>query len=79
MWIGWLVIVRLPKRMRTRSPLRTTSGSMPGKTRLLKVHRLKSSIVLTFGRVAAGLDVVGVQHEDEVAVDLGMLAGPSGG
>ena len=50
---------------------RTTSGSMPGKTRLLKVQRLKSSIVLTFGVVAAGLDVVGVEQEHEVAVDRG--------
>ena len=49
-WIGWLVMVRLPMRMRTRSPSRTGSGSMPGNTRLLKVHMLKSVISLTFGR-----------------------------
>ena len=48
-WIGWLVMVRLPMRTRTRSPLRTTSGSMPGKTRLFQVQRLKSVMVMTFG------------------------------
>jgi hypothetical protein len=47
--IGWFVIVRLPKRMRTRSPVRATRGSIAGKTRLFQVHRLKSSIVLTRG------------------------------
>ena len=40
-----------------------TSGSMPGKTRLFQVHRLKSSIVLTLRRGAARLDVVGVEQE----------------
>ena len=39
-WIGWLVIVRLAMRTRTRSPRRTGSGSMPGKTRLFQVHML---------------------------------------
>ena len=41
-------------RMRTRSFCRTTIGSMPGNTRLLKVHRLKSSMVLTFGVMLPG-------------------------
>jgi hypothetical protein len=36
-------------RMRTRSPWRTFIESMPGKMRLLNVHRLKSSIVMIFG------------------------------
>ena len=50
MWIGWLVMVRLPMRTRTRSPCRTTSGSMPGNTRVFQVHRLKSVMVMTLGR-----------------------------
>ena len=36
-------------RTRTRSPRRTGSGSMPGKTRLFHAHILKSSISATFG------------------------------
>ena len=48
-WIGWLVMVRLPKRIRTLSPWRATMGSMPGQTRLLKHHMFMSSIVLTLG------------------------------
>ena len=52
--IGWLVIVRVPMRMRTRSFSRTTSGSMPGKMRLFQLHRLKSSIVMIFGVAAPG-------------------------
>ena len=43
------VMVRLPMRTRTRSPLRTLSESMPGNARLFQVHRLKSSMVLTLG------------------------------
>jgi hypothetical protein len=34
LWIGWFVMMRLPMRMRTRSPLRTTDGSILGNTRL---------------------------------------------
>jgi hypothetical protein len=49
MWIGWLVMVRLPMRTRTRSPFLTLSESMPGKARLFQVHRLKSSMVLILG------------------------------
>ncbi len=30
MWIGWLVIERLPSRTRTRSPSFTSSGAVPG-------------------------------------------------
>ncbi len=41
MWIGWVVMVRLP--MRTRTPRHTGSTSMPGKTRRVQVHRLKLS------------------------------------
>ena len=51
---------------------------MPGNTRLLKVHRLKSGIVVDVRRVAAGLDVVGVEQEDEVAVDPAMSVGSFG-
>ena len=47
--IGWFVIVRLPMRMRTLSPWRTFSESMPGKMRLFHDHRLKSSIVMILG------------------------------
>jgi len=36
-WMGWLVMVRLPIRMRTRSPSLTGNVSMPGNTRLLIV------------------------------------------
>ncbi len=54
MWIGWFVIVRLPMRMRTRSPVRATNGAMPGNARLFQVHRLKSSIVLTRGVALPG-------------------------
>ena len=54
MWIGWLVMVRLPMRRRTRSPCRTLMLSMPGKARLFQVHRLKSSMVLTLGVLAPG-------------------------
>ena len=57
-------------RMRTLSFWRTFIESMPGKMRLLNVNRLKSSIVMIFGVYAAGLDVVGVEQEHEVAVDL---------
>lgn len=53
-WIGWLVMVRLPMRMRTRSPRRTGRAAMPGKTRLFQVHRLKSVMVATFGTWAPG-------------------------
>jgi len=52
--MGWLVIVRLPTRMRKRSPVRKTNGSMPGKTRLFQVHRLKSVISLVHGVAAPG-------------------------
>ena len=62
-------MVRLPMRTRTRSPSRTTSGSMPGNTRLFQVHMLKSVIVIDLRQVAAGIDVVGAHDEDEVAVD----------
>ena len=48
-WIGWLVIVRLPTRRRTRSPRRTLSESMPGKMRLFHDQRLKSSMVMILG------------------------------
>ena len=48
-WIGWLVIVRLPIRMRTLSFNRTFNESMPGKIRLFQLHRLKSSIVMILG------------------------------
>ncbi len=48
-WIGWLVIVRLPIRMRTLSFFRTISGLIPGNTRLFHDQRLKSSIVMIFG------------------------------
>ena len=41
-------------RMRTLSFLRTTSGSMPGNTRLFNDHRLKSVIVMIFGVAAPG-------------------------
>ena len=41
-------------RMRTRSPVRTSSGSVPGNTRLLKVKMLKSIIT-----VGSGVDVPG--------------------
>ncbi|MCY1524589.1 hypothetical protein D9M68_595300 [compost metagenome] len=54
MWIGWLVIVRLPARMRTRSPRRTLSVSMAGNTRLLKLQMLKSVMVLTLGVALPG-------------------------
>ena len=54
MWIGWFVIVRLPTRTRTRSPVRATSGSMPGNTRLFKVHRLKSVISAVRGVALPG-------------------------
>ncbi len=53
-WIGWLSIVRLPMRMRTRSPRRATRVSMPGKTRLFQAQVLKSSIVATVGVRAPG-------------------------
>ena len=36
-------------RMRTLSPRRTLSESIPGKMRLFQDHRLKSSIVMIFG------------------------------
>ena len=54
MWTGWLVMVRLPKRTRTRSPSRATSGLMPGKTRLFQLQMLKSSMVLTLGVMLPG-------------------------
>lgn len=54
MWIGWLVIVRLPTRMRTRSFCLATSGVIAGNTRLLKVQMLKSVISLTRGVMAPG-------------------------
>ena len=54
MWIGWLVMVRLPTRTRTRSFRRATSGSRPGYTRLLKDQMLKSSMVLMLGVRAPG-------------------------
>ena len=41
-------------RMRTRSLWRTTSESIPGNTRLLKLNRLKSSIVMIFGVALPG-------------------------
>ena len=68
-WIGWLVMVRLPILMRTRSPSLTGSTSMPGNTRALNVHMLKSVISVTFGSDAPGVDVVAAHDEDEVAVD----------
>ena len=48
-WMGWLVMVRLPMRTRTRSCKRTLSESIPGKTRLFQLHRLKSSMVMIRG------------------------------
>ena len=56
-------------RMRTRSPSLTSSGSVPGNTRLLKVKTLKSSII-----VGSGVDVPGLMNHSfrkiaEVAVD----------
>ena len=44
-------------RRRTRSPCFTTSGSVPGKTRLLKVKTLKSIIT-----VGSGVDVPGLMN-----------------
>ena len=70
MWIGWLVIVRLPMRMRTRSPVRATSGSMPGKTRLFQVHRLKSSHRRWCAASRCPARCRRRQQEHEVAVDL---------
>ncbi|TSE33248.1 hypothetical protein Tchar_01837 [Tepidimonas charontis] len=55
MWMGWLVIVKLPMRTRTRSPRRATNGSMPGKTRLFHAQMLKSSMVLGLGVRAPGV------------------------
>jgi len=55
MWMGWLVMVRLPTRTCTRSPRRATSGSMPEKTRLFQGQMLKSSTVLTLGVRAPGV------------------------
>lgn len=49
-WMGWLVMLKLPMRTRTRSLRRTGSGSMPGKTRLFHVYMLKSIISETLGR-----------------------------
>ena len=54
MWTGWLVIVRLPTRILTLSPVRATKGSMPGKALLFQVHRLKSSMVFTLGVALPG-------------------------
>ncbi|CAM4126121.1 hypothetical protein ACAN107058_22955 [Paracidovorax anthurii] len=48
-WMGWLVMVRLPTRSRTRSPRPATMGSMPGKTRLFHDQMLKSVISFTRG------------------------------
>ena len=53
-WMGWLVMVRLPTRMRTLSFCRATSGVIAGKARLLKVLMLKSVISLTRGVMAPG-------------------------
>ena len=52
--MGWLVMVRLPTRMRTRSPWHATSGLMAGKTRLFQHQMLWSSMVLTLGVRAPG-------------------------
>ncbi|MDT4881128.1 hypothetical protein FQZ97_1169530 [compost metagenome] len=54
MWIGWLVMVRLPMRTRTRSPSRATSGLMPGNTRLFQAQMFCSSMVLTCGVMLPG-------------------------
>ena len=54
MWMGWLVMFTLARRIRTRSPRRATSGSVPGKARLLKVKRLKSSMMFGFGVIVPG-------------------------
>ena len=71
-WIGWLVIVRLPTRMRTRSPVRATKGSMPGRPAVPRPkveveHRVHA------WRGAARLDVIGVQDEAVVAIDAVLL------
>jgi hypothetical protein len=42
--------------------------SMPGNTRLLNVHKLKSSIVMMRGVALPGIDVVCREQEHEVAV-----------
>ena len=49
MWIGWLSMLRLARRTRTRCPFFTINGDVPGKTRALKLKRLNSSIVAGFG------------------------------
>ena len=67
--MGWLSMLRLPRRTRTRSPFLATSGAVPGQTRLLKVKRLKSVMTAGFGRGGAGRDGPLVQHDGEVAVD----------
>ncbi len=65
-------------RTRTRSPSRTGSGSMPGKTRLFQVHMLKSVISETRGSAVPGSIGVGAHHEDEVAIDAPEVLGSRG-
>ncbi len=55
--MGCESMLMLAMRMRTRSPSRTNSGSVPGKTRLLKVKTLKSSII-----VGSGVEVPGLMN-----------------
>ena len=50
-------MVRLPIRMRTRSPSAHRQESMPGNTRAFQVQRLKSVISVTLGSERAGIDV----------------------
>ncbi len=52
-WIGWWSIgERFPIRMRTRSPVPTTSGAVPGYAFPLNVRRLKSLMAPGSGRRA---------------------------
>ena len=54
--MGWCdIALRLPKRMRTRSPTSATSGAVAGKARLLMVNTLKSVISFGLGRLVPGV------------------------
>ena len=62
-------MVRLPTRIAHAVALAHHQRVDAGKDPAFQAQRLKSVMVMTFGRVAAGIDVVALHEEDEVAVD----------
>ena len=54
MWIGWLSMVTLASRTRTRSPVRAVRCGTAGNIFPLKVKRLKSSITIGSGTRVPG-------------------------